>query len=307
MKAHFEIHNFIKPIIYTVFLFCTCFLIAYFIGWLTDNPSFRIALWIIAVILDCFLQYMWWLSLTTTVQPLKYILWFMCTLYMFYAIPSAVMYFNNEMVRKETVVANNGYEIEIIKDRIEQIKKELALIANYKESESKTGYGYRSENIKADKDSLVDEQKEKLARLAELTRENTANGSSNPFKGIEWFMGLIVGITVLMFYFGQFLIVWHMVEEGKDETQPKSSNTKSEVKLLNENKQIETPIETVKSEESNINKLSIIPSVKDRRCQYSKCGKILPAHLRSDAKYCDDNCRLAAFRESRQSGAKEIK
>lgn len=34
-----------------------------------------------------------------------------------------------------------------------------------------------------------------------------------------------------------------------------------------------------------------------RHCQYSKCGGTLPDSLRADAKYCDDNCKLAAYRE----------
>jgi hypothetical protein len=197
-------------------------------GWLTDNPTFRKVLWFIAVILDCFLSYMWWLSLTTTHDRLKKLLWFMCALYMVYAIPSAVMYFNNEMVRKETVVTNNNFEIDVIKKRLLQIENELNPVATYKENEAKTGYRTRSQAVKADKDSLVLEQNDKLAQLKELTKENTANGNSNPFNGFRWFMGLIVGITVFIFYFGEFLIIWAIVEEGKKASETNTKLTQSE-------------------------------------------------------------------------------
>lgn len=228
-------------------------------GWLTDNPEFRKALWFIAVVLDLFLSYMWWLSLTTSDVTLKKILWAMCALYMFYAIPSAVMYFNNEMVRKDTVITNNQFEISAIKDRLTQIKNELDSIATYKNTESKTGYRARSQAVKDDKDSLVNEQKEKLVALKELTKENTANGASNPFKGNEWFMGLIVGITVIMFYFGQFLIMWDITRKltekgnnaGTQEDKPSCKGSLSEDdKIIPQNEIIPDIPKEIPSEQS---------------------------------------------------------
>jgi hypothetical protein len=212
---------------------------------------------------------MWWLSLTTTVQPLKYILWFMCLLYMFYALPSAIMYFNNEMVRKEMVTSNNQFEIDSIKDRLRQIKMELDSISTYKNTEGKTGYGSRSKDIKSDKDSLVSEQNEKLDRLSKLTKENTSNGANNPFNGVGWFMGLIVGITVFIFYFGEFLIIWHMVEDKK-------------------------PKKTLQTELSVSDVTVPVTDVTDsKKCLI--CGEnFIPS--RRDQIYCGDNCKVKAYR-----------
>jgi hypothetical protein len=201
------------------------------------------------------------------------------------------------------------------REEYERVKANIETYKRYRDEENKTGKGNKFEHW----DNKVTEEEAKLEKLKlkiaavpetqETTKKSPFLSLSKVYKAsADTFKGLMIAAALLMSYITLLVTPWHLPVEIlgiKGETLTDNA----QLKTLQENETGKTGQETDKTENNiirfqplNGKEKAVSGADEARYCQYSKCGKRLPSTMRADAKFCDDNCRLAAYREEKKQG-----
>jgi hypothetical protein len=225
-----------------------------------------------------------------------------------FGIMSGVGFFATEIAHQEAV----SKKIETIEtntqNRIKQLNKLIEVTTNQMEEEGKT----TARTIYFKLQDKLDEYQAELNELlkpkkivVETDKAQMKDMFANMSK-VLWNIPKNVlilvqfGLALTMVYLGLALRPIAMNGLATDNETPERNPLHKTSYNETEKPGLATDSET-DSQTSNIDtKIPVSLVRKDRYCQYSKCGKLLSNTLRSDAKYCDDNCRLAAFREEKK-------
>lgn len=305
-----------KNIINLTFLALSCFLIVYFLIQLTPNPIIKTGIILFAVILEVFMQYLLSTGRSRWGEKHRHqacVLFFFYGLYVLvYAVPSATGFFMAEINAQEERWARAEVIQSTSKQRLAQIAATINNLNAQLLTESKSGYGQRSQLIMDEMKRLTTEEIS-LQRQFETVPQSQKAVTKDLFK----VMGdlykipgnvlklLIFSISVLMVYVGLVMTSWDLsFVKGHDELGVKDKTRVQE----------ETPVEpelnvveTVVAEPlqdlavvpplpaSDLNKLADDPGelAKLGKIICATCGKHFP--YKKDKNYCCSDCRFKAY------------
>jgi hypothetical protein len=293
VKAHLKTMNWPAFII-------TGFLVCYALMSISDNIYIKIAAIPIGLFVEYQVQEIWGLSFAYKEAGRRYgwlrgvYIWYLVIFGLSAGIGLVLTEINNQkdIVKQEIKTKSN------MQSDINRINREINGLIIQRDREGQTGTGEKYQYLQG----KIEEAKKELNKLNPKREQLESKiQSKDMYVNLEretgipkiWLVGITIGTALAIVYLGLMLRPMKVtIETGKSTLQ---------LEALNKNCEHETHIETNSSNHSDINKIPVTIPAKERYCQYSKCGKILPKHLRSDAKYCDDDCRLASFREERKN------
>lgn len=306
-----------KNILNLSFLTLSSILIVYFLVQLTSNLVIKIGIAIFAVILEVFMQYL--LSTGRNRWRIKRrlqasLLFFFYGLYVLaYAVPSATGFFMAEINAQEQTSARVEMVEDLDKERLQQISSMIQTLNAQLLTESKSGYGQRSQLIMDEIKRLSEEQIaiQNSFKTPPPTQTVVAKDLFKVMGSVFQIPGnvlkmIIFSISVLMVYVGLIMTNWDLsfsknnpvfmpdkeiVLEREIARTPDISGTKpadeasatlSESPPVPEMSRHETPRET--------------PEIaKAGKAICSTCGKHFPH--KKDKSFCCSDCRLKAYRQ----------
>lgn len=241
-----------KNIINLTFLTLSSFLIVYFLIQLTDNPYFKVGFGLFAIILEVFMQYLLATGRGKWKIGLKYqagILFFCYALYVLvYAVPSATGFFMAEINKQEQMSARMEIVDDTSKQRLGQINSTIINLNAQLATESKSGYGKKSQLIMDEIKKLTAEQTSLQSQFQNTAVVNTPN-TKDLFKILgdvfkipgSIFKIIIFGISVLMVYVGLIITSWDIqVAAVFESSEMKTSETRQTIGT-NDLKMLDTP------------------------------------------------------------------
>ena len=267
----------LRAIINPITIAMTSFLVIYELTAITEDPVFKVGLFLSAVTIEIIIQYdlalgLAYLRLAGFKNKLKgcILLLFFSWYVVVFAILAGIGFFNAELSASVTAhqTAETGKNLTI--HRIRQISDTIGILNKQLEMEAKTGYGPRSKMLVEQIDRLSSEQGELTTSLSKgqekvKTLKNMFRGLSEVFGwSEEGFKILIFGTLIVILYLGQIITAWR----------------------------VEIPVSVTSASPVVTNAIMEHMAM----CQY--CGDPFPA--RHNKKYCSDKCRQAAFRAKRE-------
>lgn len=220
--------NFVRMLINTVFLTSSCFFSVNFIIVLFQNAIFDKVVAVFAIFIEIYFQYSLYLAerrkqegkfWAARALKAQYIVIYV----LIYCHLSGLGFFLTE-VRSTNVVLRRQEFVEMATmDRIKQIDRDLETLDLHLVTESKTGYGKRSQTIENRKKELEEERARLLETLTseESSQSKDAATVKNSFQGLaeafgvsENFLQLIVFETIMaIIYIGLYVTRWRPEEQ----------------------------------------------------------------------------------------------
>ncbi len=213
----------LKAIINPITLAMTCFLVIYELTAITEDPIFKVGLFIGAVTIELIIQYdlalaLAYFRLKGAKNKLKG-----CALLLFFgwyvvvfALLAGIGFFKAEIDAKESTYQTTEITKSFTVQRITEINKTLEILNKQLETEAETGYGPRSRMLMEQVNKLSAERKELQESLSKV--DNVAAGKKNLFGSLKdvfgwsenFFKVLIFGTMIIILYLGQILTAWHV-------------------------------------------------------------------------------------------------
>lgn len=311
-----------KNIINLTFLTLSSFLIVYFLIQLTPNPIIKIGISVFAVILEVFMQYLLSTGRVRWREKLRLracVLFSLYGLYILaYAIPSATGFFMVEIKAQEETSARAEIVENTDQQRLTQISSTIHNLNAQLLTESKSGYGRRSQLIMDEIKRLTVEQ-----RSIQIHFESARPAQKTIPKDLFKVMGdvfripgnvlklLIFSISVLMVYTGLIMTSWDLsfATNENEELEPGDEMRVEMESKIPEFSKIYPPYEApeaifreIRIPELNGNEPPPVAqkSVKAEKVICPTCGKRFP--VKKDKTFCCSSCRLRAYHQYEANG-----
>lgn len=233
--------NRLKNIINIIFLALSCVMSIYFLTQLSSNIMVRVIIIVFVIVYEITMQYVlslgrakWRQGGPAILTALLY--FFFYSIYVFiYALPSALGFFVAEIAVQEEAAAAVAMEKSIVKDQLAINQETIRALNRQLETEARTGYGPRSQEIMEKLTELRMEQIELQRKLfgssggeSLQSSKETLKTSSNAFKSLAEVLKsfvpitenllkfIVFGTSILMLYLGLILTNWDIGEVLND-------------------------------------------------------------------------------------------